>query len=201
MQQCPTCGSGVPDNVDMCPDCGMDFQTATKSPPVQLPTPEPPLEVETATDDSSISPPSDNSVRTVAIEDTVLESSPLVTQALNPPQAAPTTSLILKRSGVLTDERFLLGKRSVVGRFDPDSGPVDVDLGPLPEASYVSRHHAAIFYSESGQWQIKDLGSRNGTFVRANSDAQFQRVSGEQTLESGYEVSLGNARFEFQICS
>jgi pSer/pThr/pTyr-binding forkhead associated (FHA) protein len=106
--------------------------------------------------------------------------------------------LTLKRSGVLTSETFQLGERVTVGRFDPDSGPVDVDLGALPEAPYISRHHAEIWRDAAGQWFIKDLGSRSGTFVRATGQTQFQRVTGEQAINDGDEVALANARFEFR---
>jgi pSer/pThr/pTyr-binding forkhead associated (FHA) protein len=75
---------------------------------------------------------------------------------------------------------------------------VDVDLGPLPEAVYISRQHAEIWSDASGQWFIKDLGSGNGTFICAAGERQFRKVSGEQPIKDGDEISLGNARFEFR---
>ena len=54
---------------------------------------------------------------------------------------------------------------AVVGHFDPETGLVDVDLGLLPEAVYISRHHAEIWSDDSGRWFDKDRGSDNGTFV------------------------------------
>jgi len=106
--------------------------------------------------------------------------------------------LTLKRSGALTSEVFQVGGRVVIGRFDPETGPVDVDLGSLPESTYVSRQHAEI-WQDGAQWRIKDLGSRNGVFVRRQGEGSFRRAAGEETLGSGDEIALGNARFEFRI--
>jgi pSer/pThr/pTyr-binding forkhead associated (FHA) protein len=91
-----------------------------------------------------------------------------------------------------------MGDRVTIGRFDPESGPIDIDMGRLPEAAYVSRHHAELWRDASGQWMVKDLGSRNGTFVRSG-DAQFQRTTGDHPLKDGDELALGNARFEFRV--
>src|SRR5579862_9137616 len=73
-------------------------------------------------------------------------------------QAAHLAKLIVKRGGAETDVEFALSPPSIIGRFDPAIGPIDVDLGPLPEGSYVSRKHARIS-CEDGVWKIEDLGS------------------------------------------
>ncbi len=109
---------------------------------------------------------------------------------------AGSAKLILKRGGALTGDVFPIGPSATIGRFDPESGPVDVDMANLPEAVYISRHHAELNLRD-GQWMVKDLGSRNGTFVR--NAAGFNRVTGETPVQSGDEVAFGNARFEFQI--
>jgi len=101
--------------------------------------------------------------------------------------------LVLKRSGAITDIEFPLNPPSTVGRFDPAVGPIDVDLGSLPEGSYVSRKHARITCSD-GVWEVHDLGSSNGTFV-LNDD--FDRVNEPTALHDGQEVAFGNARFIF----
>ena len=101
---------------------------------------------------------------------------------------------------MLSQEVYPLGgSPSILGRFDPETGPVEVDLGLLPEAVYVSRHHAEIWYDQSGQWLIKDLGSGNGTFVCDAGQRQFRKVSGDQVIKDGDEIALGNARFEFRV--
>lgn len=128
-----------------------------------------------------------------------------VAPAMAPPPPAPAVAsparLVVKRHGALTAEHFPLhaGEHIVVGRFDPDSGPVDIDLGPLPEAVYVSRHHAEFWHDATGQWMLRDLGSGNGTFVRSQGQGTFQRLSGEQAVHDGDEIALGNARFVLRL--
>lgn len=102
--------------------------------------------------------------------------------------------LVVKRGGAETDDVFSINPPATIGRFDPAVGPIDVDLGNLPEAVYVSRKHARIT-CEDGVWMIEDLGSSNGTFLLR---ADFERVEAAE-LEDGTEIALGNARFVFRI--
>jgi len=125
-----------------------------------------------------------------------------------PESAAPTKTpaevmtglarLTLRRAGAPTSESFPLGEHVTVGRFDVETGPVDVDMGPLPEGAYLSRHHAEMWRDGSGKWLIKDLGSQNGTFVRPANSTKFQRVTQDQPINDGDEIAFGNARFEFR---
>ncbi|MBL8059436.1 MAG: FHA domain-containing protein [Chthonomonas sp.] len=103
-------------------------------------------------------------------------------------------TITVKRNGEETSEIFELNPPSVIGRFDPAVGPIDVDLGPLPEGAYVSRKHAKITF-EDGVWTLVDMGSSNGTFVLRDD---FEKVE-ESALENETEFALGNARFVFRI--
>lgn len=105
---------------------------------------------------------------------------------------APT--LTVKRNGAETEEVFQVHSPCVIGRFDPSVGPIDIDLGSLPEGVYVSRKHAKIT-EEDGVWKIHDLGSSNGTFVLTDD---FERVQ-VADLADGTEIALGNARFIFKL--
>lgn len=107
---------------------------------------------------------------------------------------ATVGKLIVKRSGALTDVEFPVNPPTIIGRFDPAVGPIDIDLGSLPEGAYVSRKHAKIEL-EDGVWKLKDLGSSNGTYVLRDD---FERIE-ETELMDGQEIALGNARFVFQL--
>jgi pSer/pThr/pTyr-binding forkhead associated (FHA) protein len=132
------------------------------------------------------------------ITETVLPAPDEVGSGItNAPSGLAT--LTLKRAGVLTSDIYAIGDDVVLGRFDTESGPVDVDFAPLPEATYISRHHARLKLNSEKQWTIEDLGSRNGTFVRSTGAAQFVRITGEQAVADGDEIALGNARFLFSI--
>jgi pSer/pThr/pTyr-binding forkhead associated (FHA) protein len=112
-------------------------------------------------------------------------------------EAAPLPTfakIVLKRNGVETDIEYPVTPSSVVGRFDPDKGPIEIDLGPLPEAVYISRKHAR-FDQEDDVWKITDLGSSNGTFVLKQD---FERVE-TADLEDGTEIAFGNVRFVFKL--
>jgi hypothetical protein len=103
-------------------------------------------------------------------------------------------SLVVKRGGAETDIKFAICSPATIGRFDPAVGPIDVDLGSMPEGAYVSRKHAKI-RCEDGVWKIEDLGSSNGTFILKDD---FEKVS-DSELEDGSEIALGNARFVFHL--
>jgi pSer/pThr/pTyr-binding forkhead associated (FHA) protein len=176
MAQCSTCGSTVPESAMVCPDCGMELKSASQAvaaSPAASPTPPPTPQPNPA-------------------------SMPAVAAQVHATTAG--ARLTLRRGGALSKETFSLGiGPSIIGRFDPETGPVDVDLGPLPEAVYVSRHHAEIWSDGSGQWFVKDLGSGNGTFVCAAGERHFKKATAEHPVKDGDEIALGNARFELRI--
>lgn len=107
---------------------------------------------------------------------------------------ATGTRLILKRSGVETDIVFAFTAPASVGRFDPSVGPIDIDLGEIEEAGYVSRNHAKIT-EEDGSFKIQDLGSSNGTYVLRDD---FEKID-EAEITDGDEIAFGNARFVFRV--
>lgn len=74
----------------------------------------------------------------------------------------------------LKKEKFLIGRAA------------DCALRAGSEA--ISRHHCAITRSEKG-WTVRDLGSRNGTYVNA------QRIGEGVLLAIGDELSVGPLQF------
>jgi hypothetical protein len=78
--------------------------------------------------------------------------------------------------------RTLDSERVTIGTLDSNDVVV--------EAEGVSRVHAA-FERFGATWCVRDLGSRNGTFVNGG------RVIGEHALNSGDEILLGRLRLLF----
>jgi pSer/pThr/pTyr-binding forkhead associated (FHA) protein len=61
----------------------------------------------------------------------------------------------------------------------------------LADDGTVSRLHAVVEHYGSG-WAVRDLGSRNGTFING------RRVLGEQALHPGDELRIGKTRLIFR---
>jgi len=78
----------------------------------------------------------------------------------------------------------LTGDRIVVGKG------TDVQLDLTSDAA-VSRLHAVVERVGSG-WCIRDLGSRNGTFVNG------ERILGERALRTGDEIRVGQTRLLYR---
>jgi pSer/pThr/pTyr-binding forkhead associated (FHA) protein len=78
--------------------------------------------------------------------------------------------------------RALDTERMTVGTHESNEVVVDADG--------VSRVHA-VFERFGDAWCVRDLGSRNGTFVNGG------RIIGEQALHSGDEILLGRLRLLF----
>lgn len=79
--------------------------------------------------------------------------------------------------------RALDSERLTVGTLESNDVVVD--------AEGVSRVHA-VFEQFGDTWCVRDLGSRNGTFVNGG------RIIGDQALHSGDEIVLGRLRLLFR---
>lgn len=149
------------------------------------PRPSPDSDVTTVED---VHPVDEGNDATIAEGQAVLiESEEIVGEAIG------SARLVVKRNGAETDIEFPVVSPAIIGRFDPAVGPVDIDLGPLPEGVYVSRKHARLSQGDDG-WTIEDMGSSNGTFVL--SEGEYQRIE-NSPIRDGDEIALGNARFVF----
>lgn len=228
MQQCQVCQKQNPAGVEYCEDCGAALGQAESAQPAASPsaTPAPPTTGNPSDPTLPASAPATPSPDpTGAAEQWTPEhpdtsatpsqpSAPSTTPD-GPPATPPSTGangasgtpashqrprLLVKRFGAATgDEVPLMADRMVVGRFDPETGPVDIDLSSFQEAQHVSRQHGEVYRESDGRWFVRDLGSTNGVFVRGGQDTAFgPRITAPRELAPGDEVAFGNARFEFR---
>jgi hypothetical protein len=171
MITCSACGYDQnPEDAEFCGTCGSE-----------LPTP------------STLAP---------TVIQTEIAASPTPEPQTPPPIPPnfPTTStakLISKQTGSPIPE-FTLDNNAIVGVFDSDTGPVEIDLENFFGGETVSRNHAEI-YPEAGLWKVKDLGSTNGVFIKPVGQTRFgARITTPETLNSGDEIAFGKVRFLFQ---
>ena len=133
-------------------------------------------------------PPSNSSP---PIDDTKLDPLP-------PSSPVGVVKLVSKQSNCPIGEFILDSDNMIVGRFDPDTGPVDIDLEGFNGEDTISRNHAEI-YLEAGQWKIKDLGSVNGVFIKRAGQTRFSaRITTPEVLNLGDEVAIAKIRFLFE---
>ncbi|MDJ0676569.1 MAG: FHA domain-containing protein [Calothrix sp. MO_167.B42] len=204
MITCAACGYDKnPDDAEYCEACGSELQAAVAPPPViiQSPTAEPEIPppststvIQPSAPEPKIPPPS---------TPTVIQPSTAEPEIPPPPTTpvftttATTGKLVSLQSGSPVSE-FTIDSHAVVGIFDPDMGPVDVDLEEFPGGETVSRNHAEI-YPEGGVWKIKDLGSTNGIFIKRTDQTRFgARITIPENINFGDEIAFGKVRFRFQ---
>jgi hypothetical protein len=74
--------------------------------------------------------------------------------AASAPTSAPPqvqARLLAVRYGAATGDAIpLFGQRLLVGRFDPETGPVDIDLSEIPESGHISRQHGELYREADG---------------------------------------------------
>lgn len=197
MAVCPTCGNTVSPEATVCPDCGMDLTSVAPAAETAAPAPASPPPATAPPTASAIE--ASPAIESIEAGDAPLVAVPSVAAAAAGVEPAGEAVLTLRRGGVLMPDKFFIGTDVILGRFDTESGPVDIDFAPLPEASYISRHHARLKRHDNGRWTVQDLGSRNGTYVRNAGNGQFVRITGEHAVGDGDEIALGNARFLFSL--
>lgn len=170
MITCSACGYDKnPNDAEFCDACGSELQA------VAAPVPSP------------------QEAPTVIQPEIPVISTPIPTDTAT----AATAKLISKKAGSPTPE-FILDSNAIVGIFDPDMGPVDIDLEEFSGGETVSRNHAEI-YQEGGVWKIKDFGSTNGTFIKPLGLTRFgARITTPQTINPGDEIAFGKVIFLFQ---
>lgn len=207
MINCTVCGYDKnPEGSEFCDACGAELQnavtestdTVTIEPPIIKKPVEPPILKR---------PPKSETVEETVITATPEPETPIpiVSEPTTPPPMphtpqpiGMTAQLIAKQPNAPVSE-FPIENNVLIGIFDPDMGPVDIDLEDFAGNETVSRHHAEI-YQDAGVWKIKDLGSTNGVFIKPMGQTRFgARITVPESLNSGDEVAIAKIRFLFQL--
>ncbi len=95
----------------------------------------------------------------------------------------PVSYLVLRTSGGNRYLPLVTGSNWTIGRSSDNNFVI-------PD-TWISRSHAMVQVTDSGEFYLIDLGSRNGTFLNG------RRVSVPVTLSNGDRVSLGKTDLEF----
>jgi len=217
---CKVCGYETnPIGAEFCDACGAELTTAPatiSTPPSVPPIPEPIVNIPPPSNPTVIqapfvsTPPPQVPSFSSSLPDTIL--SVPAPQPI-PIPAPPTTPvaiphvtfnvnsiaarLVATQSNAPVPE-FWITSSALVGIFDPDRGPVDIDLENFSGGETISRQHAEI-YTEGEAWKIKDLGSTNGVFIKPAGQNRFNaRITAPTALNPGDEVAIAKVCFTFQ---
>lgn len=192
---CNVCGYDQnPDGLEFCDACGAELTNTTVTIPASIPnsTPEPDISDSSETNPTGGITPSNPEL--------IFPSIPSPIPSTSVVNATDTAKLISKTANAPISE-FLIENYAIIGIFDPDTGPVDVDLDNFLGNETISRQHGEI-YSENQQWKIKDLGSTNGIFIKKVGQNRFNaRITTPEILENGDEIAIAKIRFIFQTNS
>ncbi|MDX1435768.1 MAG: FHA domain-containing protein [Anaerolineales bacterium] len=98
---------------------------------------------------------------------------------------APRSYQLVQQAGPSPGKAFSLNKSEIyLGR--------DINNDIIISDAEVSRKHARLVLLQSGEYQLEDLGSTNGTYIDG------QRITGPHLLYPGETIMLGdNVRFHF----
>lgn len=174
---CPACNYDNLDATEFCDACGFELSATAVAAPVaatvtQTPPPQP--------------------ISSIPQPQIAVHSTPVAVGTIS-----ATARLISKQAGSPIPE-FAIDSSVLIGKFDPDMGPVDIDLEGFIGDETVSRNHAEI-YQEADAWKIKDLGSSNGVFIKPVGQSRFgARITMPEALNSGDEIAIAKVRFLFQ---
>ncbi|MCL2930719.1 MAG: FHA domain-containing protein [Trichodesmium sp. St16_bin4-tuft] len=107
--------------------------------------------------------------------------------------------LIPKQIGAPIPEFIIDSNNAIIGKFNPEIGPVEIDLDGFYGDNTVSLTHAEIYF-KNNQWQIKDMGSTNGIYIKHIGKTRFgYRINQPEILNSGDEIAIGKIRLLFII--
>lgn len=206
---CNICGyEQNTDGSEFCDACGAELATATaaiSTSPSVPPIPTPVVNIPAPSAPTVIQDPVVNipapSAQTVIQDPAVSIPFPQPTPVTIPQPtlsvSSPTARLVAKQVNAPVPE-FSIGGNASIGIFDPDLGPVDIDLENFAGGETISRQHAEI-YLDGGIWKVKDIGSTNGVFLKPAGQSRFNaRITAPTPLNPGDEIAIAKVCFIFQ---
>lgn len=184
MITCTACGYDQnPDNTEFCSICGSELPTAVTTAST------------TSSSTSSTIPPT---IFQPSIQPAPAPISDNISSPTIPPTSISTTARLVCKQINAPIPEFILENNAIVGIFDQDTGPVDIDLETFFGGETVSRNHAEI-YQELGIWKVKDLGSTNGVFIKGQGQTRFSaRITVPTPLKPDDEIAFGKVKFVFK---
>jgi pSer/pThr/pTyr-binding forkhead associated (FHA) protein len=210
---CNVCGyEQNPKGAEFCDACGAELATevaAISTPPSAPPIPSPVVNIPDPSAPTAIQapvvnipPPAQPPSSSSAYPDTLVIPVPQPVPISMPQpvinvSTASTARLVAKQANAPVPE-FSIAGSALIGIFDPDQGPVDIDLENFAGGETISRQHAEI-YLEGGIWKVKDLGSTNGVFIKPGGQSRFNaRITAPTPLNPGDEIAIAKVCFIFQ---
>ena len=193
---CNNCGFDEnPQGTEYCEACGCEL-TPTDSTPLEN-TYSPPEVTMMPPMDSPMNPSVDQTV--IPSPQPVQEPEPIPSPSYSSPSIMGNAKLVAKLSNAPKPEFEISANEPVIiGRFDNESGPVDIDLIGFPDDDTISRNHAEIYF-EGNQWKIKPLSTTNGTFIKKVGESRFGgKLTTPEIINSGDEIAFAKLRFIFQ---
>ena len=138
--------------------------------------------------------------------DSISQPEQVASEPATPPAAPSQASssavkpakLVITKFGSVTEESIpLQATPLIVGKFDPATGPVDIDLTGIRGEEYISKQHAELYFD--GKWKVRDIGSTNGVYIRPVGAKNYNpRLQMPTELNDSDEISFGNVRFVFR---
>lgn len=189
---CPLCSAKNSDDVSFCVSCGTELDPNNIA-PVSSQTPQFNQQVSVVENEENIAL---NAHNNLPENQEVSEEINNKEQSSQSKEMIPYAKLILKSPTNQPQEFPIEEGFALIGKFDPDVDLVDIDLNKLDQDGYISRNHAEIFY-ENGVWQVKDLNSENGVFVRHQGDRRYTKITKPEILNYGDLIAFANLKFQF----
>ena len=199
-QFCEVCGSEIQASISLFEVQEKGINTGESQTFIQ--TDEQPLHLNQKLSNQSFTVPisSKNITKQQPIIEAGEKTNILPIDSTNPTLINETIAkLIPKQVDAPTAEFIIDSNNAIIGKFDPNIGPVEIDLGGFYGDETVSYSHGEIYF-ENNQWQIKDMGSTNGIYIIPTGKTRFgYRINRAEILNSGDEIAIGKIRLLFLI--